>query len=164
MNKIKNIIYIPEPTVSLKDTVFEDCKMSERNLYKGNIDNCIFINCDLSESNFSKATIKNSKFINCYMQFCGMVRVQIYNCEFVECDLWHTNLCHSSIHETLFNKCILKALFKELDWDRNTYDNDTIIESCGGDYGDNGSHCGFNENVILDLINKSKRTVDAINY
>lgn len=153
---MKDIVFILEPSIHIEDTTYENCIMKEMNFYKGEIISCNFVHCDLSECNFSKAKIQNCKFVDCYMQFCAMLKVDIYNCEFHECDLWHSNLCHSSIHETLFKNCILKALYKELDWDHNTYDKNTIISSCGG------QSCCIDENLIEDLIYQSRRTVDQV--
>jgi len=154
---VKNIIFMPDQIKVMKDKVYQDCKLKEQNFYKSVIENCLFLNCDLSESNFSKAKISNCKFSNCYMQFSAMVRTNIYNCEFIDCDLWHSNLCHSIVHETLFKQCIVRALFKDLDWMNNTYDKNTIVESCGG------TVCGLNEEIIKELISKSKRKVDVVN-
>ena len=154
METIQNVIFIPEKPKVIEDKFYENCKIKEQNFYKGTIKNCIFNNCDLSESNFSKATIKNCKFINCFMQFSAMVRVNIQNCEFIKCDLWHSNLCHSIVYETLFQDCIIRALFKELNWQNNTFDKKTILESCGG------TVCGMDRNIILELVKSSKRTID----
>lgn len=158
MELIKNIVFIQEPPKEIRNQIFDSCKIKEYNFYKATIEDCIFIDCDLSESNFSKAIIRNCKFVNCYMQFCALTKVSIYNCEFHNCDFWHSNLCHSTIHETLFNKCVLKALFKELDWKNNDYDMETIIESCGG------NTCGLNNSIVLELLSVSKRTQSVANY
>ncbi len=157
IEQVKNVVFMPDQVKTIKDTLYQDCKLKEQNFYKAHINNCIFLNCDLSESNFSKAQIRNCKFVKCYMQFSGMVRTNIFNCEFIDCDLWHSNLCHSIVHETLFKQCIVRALFKELDWKNNSYDRNTIIESCGG------TICGLNEDIITNLINSSKRMVDVVN-
>lgn len=156
MRIIKNVVFLEEPPRSLEDTTYESCSFKEYNFFKATISNCVFINCNFEGSNFSKAKINNCKFINCYMQFCAMTRVNILNSEFRNCDLWHSNLCHSEIKETLFEKTILRALFKELNWQNNTYDKETIVESCGG------TRCCMNEEIILDLINLSKRTCEKI--
>ena len=79
-----------------------------------------------------------------------MIRVNICNCEFIDCDLWHSNLCYSTVSKTVFEKCIIRALFKELNWENCTYDKFTIIESCGG------TVCGLNEDTINDLIRKTQ--------
>lgn len=153
MKTIKNIIFTEEKPKEIKDTIYEDCNFKENNFYKAKIENCTFINCNFAEANLSKAQLKNCKFIDCYMQFSAMLKVNIYNCEFIRCDLWHSNLCHSIIKETKFEKTILRALFKELDWENNEYDKETIIKSCGG------SKCKMNIQIIEELINTSKRSI-----
>lgn len=156
MQVVKNIVFVENPPRKLSNTTYKDCSFREYNFFKSSISNCVFINCNFESSNFSKAKINNCKFVNCYMQFCAMTRVSILNSEFRNCDLWHSNLCHSEIKETLFEKTILRALFKELDWRNNSYDKETIVESCGG------TSCCMNEEIILDLINTSSRTCEKI--
>ena len=157
MEKIKDIIFLPEQPKFLENKEFQKCKLKEQNYYNATIHNCTFINCDISESNFSKAKLSNCRFINCNLQFCAMTKIEIQNCEFINCDLWHSNLCHSIIYETLFNNCIIRALFKDLDWQNNTFDENTIVESCGG------TICGLNEKIIYELIQSSKRSIDKEN-
>lgn len=154
MERIKDIIFLEEPPRTFKNTIYEDCSFNEYNFYKATIENCIFINCSLEEANFSKANVKNCKFINCFMEFSAMTKVSFLNCEFDNCNLWHSNLCHSKIYECNFKQTILRALFKDLEWDNNTFDEETIIESCGG------THCGMDTEIIQNLIERSKRTVD----
>jgi len=150
MEKIKKIKFISPKPVEFNDKLFEDCDFKEYNFYKGTITNCTFVNCNFEDANFSKATITNCKFIGCFMQYCGMVRINISNCEIIGCDLWHSNMCHSIIHGTIFESTILKALFKELNWKDNSFDKDTIIDSCGG------SHCGIPNEIIKNLENSFK--------
>ena len=152
MKTISNVTFLSEPIKELENTIYENCNFKEYNFFKAQIKNCFFINCNMEDANFSKATISNCKFINCFMQFCGMVKVNIYSCEFYNCDMWHSNMCHSIIYETLFKKCIIRALFKDLNWQNNEYDNETLIESCGG------TTCGLTKKIIKDLISISHRT------
>lgn len=154
MVRIENVVYANISKTILNSIEFKHCSFKEYNFYRAEIINCVFINCDFTDANFNKSVITNCKFINCTMQFCGMVRISIYGCEFNDCDLWHSNLCHSKIHETKFTRCILKALYKELDWINNTYDKSTLVESCGG------PSCRISIDLIEELINSSKRTID----
>ena len=127
------------------DKRYVNCTLKEYNFYRSRLQECIFVNCDLSESNFSKARIEHCTFINCFMQFCAMTSVQIYNCQFKNCDLWHSNLCHSTVKNSIFNQCILRALYKDLNWQNNIFDEETIIESCGG------GNCRMSNEIVKNL-------------
>lgn len=152
MKKVRNVLFIDEAPKILKDTIYENCSFTEYNFYRATIQNCIFINCNLGESNFSKANVINCKFFDCFIQFSAMLRVTFYKCEFHRCDFWHSNLCHSTIKECLFEESILKALYKDLNWTNNDFDEKTIIESCGGAY------CCMDIEIIKELLELSKRT------
>lgn len=154
MKEIKNTIFVEEAPKTLENTIYKDCSFAEYNFYKATIKNCVFINCNLSESNFSKATVIDCKFFDCFIQFSAMLRVTFYKCEFHRCDLWHSNLCHSTVRECLFEKSILRALYKDLDWKNNDFDEETIVESCGGTY------CCMDAGIIKELLELSKRTAE----
>ena len=152
MHKCENTIFLSESPKTLRSTVYVNCYFTEYNFYRATIEDCVFISCHFEDSNFSKATVRNCKFVDCFMQFSAMLRVTFYNCEFHKCDLWHSNLCHSCVKECLFEDTVLKALYKDLDWANNTFDEKTIIESCGG------THCCMDMDIIKELIEQSKRT------
>lgn len=154
MKEVRGVVFLDESPKKLENTVYKDCSFSEYNFYKASIRNCIFINCDLSESNFSKAIVIDCKFINCFIQFSSMLRVTFYRCEFHKCDLWHSNLCHSTVKECLFKRSILRALYKDLNWKNNEFDEETIVESCGGTY------CFMDIEVVKELLELSRRTID----
>lgn len=151
MQQVENAIFLSENPKIFRDTTYRNCHFREYNFYKATIEDCIFSDCNFEETNFSKANINNCKFYNCFMQFSSMLRVSFRNCEFDMCDFWHSNLCYSAVKECTFRKTILKALYKDLDWKDNTFDRETIIESCGGARG-----CCMSIEVIEDLLENSK--------
>lgn len=153
MEEIRNLIVIEDKYKIITNKHFINCSFKENNFFRATIEDCIFDDCNFEGSNFSKAIIARCKFINCDFTYNGMGGISIVSSRFTGCDFSHSILSFSKISNTTFINTQLRAIFKDLEWTGNSFDDTTIVESCGG------THCGLCQEDI-DYIMEHNRIFD----
>lgn len=74
---------------TIKDTIFEDCKLDMANFRFAKLVNVQFINCQCSETDFQAAELTNVEFSDSYLE-----KVEFGQCKIKNVDLRTSELCN----------------------------------------------------------------------